>query len=491
MPQCRPWFSVEKSACHGVRKQSQHDMERAPRLGWHLVVLMTMALVVRLAAGYWWQSRLPEGTRFRFGDSESYWVLGQCLVRGEPYEYGQDNRVFRTPGYPALLSGMFWLLGNDNPPVLWGRALSAICGSLAVGGGALLATQWFNWRAGLAAGWVTVFHPEAISLGTLVLSEAPFCPLMLLQFIAWQAAFSAGSSRPVGGSGVPSLPVSSSRSRSAAPTWGWGVLAGVAAGLATLMRPSWLLFSPLALAGGLLLLAMRRDQRRGTLGRLAIGTALGMIITLAPWWYRNYRVTGELVLTSLQVGASLYDGLSPQATGASDMRFVGPAVEHLRALDARATTPPAATFEARLDRSLRDESLGWARAHPRRVVELAGIKFWRMWNIWPNASDMGGRLGRWLIVAGFLPLIALLGYGFYQLVVGGRGSWEIWYFACLPAVYFTLLHTIFVSSIRYRQPALLPLIALAVGGWVATMGSFRATAARATSLTNAGRLAHD
>src|SRR5438874_369473 len=55
---------------------------------WKLTAILAVALVLRLAAGWWWQQRLPAGVKFGFGDSESYWELGRTIARGEPYEYG-------------------------------------------------------------------------------------------------------------------------------------------------------------------------------------------------------------------------------------------------------------------------------------------------------------------------------------------------------------------------------------------------------------------
>jgi hypothetical protein len=43
-----------------------------------------------------------------------------------------------------------------------------------------------------------------------------------------------------------------------------------------------------------------------------------------------------------------------------------------------------------------------------------------------------------------------------------RFGWPC-FLAWLPAVYFTLLHVVFVSSMRYREPAMLALIVLAAG----------------------------
>ena len=248
------------------------------------LAILGAAFGVRLAGATWWQARLPAGVRFAFGDSESYWTLGQTLVRRQPYQYGEGMYVFRVPGYPLALAALFSVVGHD-PPVIWGRALGAALGTLAVAAVMGLTRLLYDERAGLWAGCIAAFYPGAISLSVFVLSEALFCPLLVLQLLCWIIA------------------VRGRTGRSAAV---WGSIAGVIAGCATLTRPSWLLFSPGALA---LALLAGRDRRRHLLVGTAMLAVLGLV--MLPWWIRSYRLTGRFVPTTLQIGASLYDGISP------------------------------------------------------------------------------------------------------------------------------------------------------------------------------------
>src|SRR5690242_685447 len=110
--------------CAAPKKLPALTAPSMPRLtancAWWILIL-AVALAARVAAGFWWQARLPEGTQFFFGDSDSYWRLGQALARGEPYEYlSPDAQVLRTPGYPLLLAAMFRVLG-DHAPVMAAR----------------------------------------------------------------------------------------------------------------------------------------------------------------------------------------------------------------------------------------------------------------------------------------------------------------------------------------------------------------------------------
>ena len=196
---------------------------------------------------------------------------------------------------------------------------------------------------------------------------------------------------------------------------------------------------------------------------------------MCPWWIRNYQVAGRFVPTTLQVGASLYDGLNPEATGASNMPFSTPFFQAQKRDDAAAGRSREG-FEIRLDRRLRDAAWAWARQHPAEVLRLVGHKFLRMWNVWPNASEFRSWPVRLVVAAGYVPVLLLGGVGLWTW---GRRGWP--YTVCLfPAMYFTCLHLVFVSSIRYREPAMLVWIVLAaavVAGWWSRLAPSRAAVA--------------
>ncbi|HUT88594.1 MAG TPA: glycosyltransferase family 39 protein [Thermoguttaceae bacterium] len=404
-----------------------------------LALVLIVALALRLMAGWVWQARL-DGC-FGFGDSESYWRLARAIASGEPYGIG-EGRAFRTPGYPLLLAPVFLLTG-DEPSVMWARAESALLGTLSVGAVWWLGRTLFDARAGLVAASIAAVYPGAIAMGALVLSEAAFCPLMLLQLILWTAAWHARSAR-----------------RAAVLSGSAGLVAGVA----TLVRPSWLLFVPFAIVVGLA--AGKQRARHLGLGAMVLA---GLVAAMIPWWVRNARLTGRFVPTTLQVGASLYDGLNAHATGASNMTWSDQATARFLASERALSAGPEeaqGALEYRLDRHLRAESLAWARAHPGRVAQLMAIKFARLWNFWPNEAAFSAWPIRLAVFMTYVPVMVLAIVGAWATIHRGWPYVLCW----LPALYFTALHMVFVSSIRYRQPVMLALMVLAAGAIVARLG---------------------
>jgi len=396
----------------------------------HLILVLGLAWGLRFGAAGVWQHRLGE-QKFGFGDSESYWQLGAAIAKGRPYVYGDPpRRVFRAPGYPLLLAGLFRVAGS-NPPPLVVRAYSAALSAAAVLGAYWMGRLWRDAGSGLAAAWIVAVYPGAVISGALLLSEGPFCALMLMQFALWQCG---------------------SRLECLSARLGVGAACGAVAGCATVVRPSWLLFTPLAVA---LSVSLPGDRRRGA----AFGGAivLGLLAAMAPWWLRNHRVTGHFVPTTLQVGASLYDSWNPAADGSSNMEPVDELAAQLRAGPCRGRDG-----EYCVDRHLANRAWRWARENPSRAANLALIKLRRMWNLWPNHADFRSWPVRLLFAVSFVPLVAL----------GLLGSWRLredrlmrllcW----LPAIYLSLLHMVFVSSIRYRIPAVV-VLAVPAGAWLA------------------------
>ena len=285
--------------------------------------------------------------------------------------------------------------------------------------------------------WDRRLYPGGVAMSVFVLSEAPFCPFMLAQLALWSVACRASSTGTM-------IALS--------------IIAGAAGGYATLIRPSWLLFTPFGLA-----IALVFDKQR--MRQLAIGGLMlaALAACMLPWWIRNARVSGHFVATTLQIGASLYDGWSPQADGSSNMDFVPrfEAEEH-----AHDTEAGGETFEYRLNHRIGEAAIDWARAHPADVLRLAWIKLVRIWNFWPNEPSLKSWPIRLAVMCSYVPLVSLAVVGIWRF---SRLGWP-YVLAWLPAVYFTLLHVIFIGSIRYREPAMLALTVLAAGVLSAATG---------------------
>ena len=398
-----------------------------------LILLVAFALRLGGAIG-WERFTASRGEApFFFGDSDSYWQLGRALAAGTPYEHDHVRhwKVFRMPGYPLVLAPLF--LASDTPPVFAARLENVFLGSLTVllTGAAALAV----FRDRRAALWAMLFAavlPELVFQSVCVLSEE-LCSALTLALIISVAALARSRFSPARAVWIGLF-------------WALGVYA----------RPDALYLLPFAACVYFLF----PDARRFT-ARYARRAGISLLVALAvfsalmaPWWIRNARLTGRFVPTTLQIGASLYDGLSPTADGGSDMEFVDRFRDEL---DRTAAAEGDGEFyEVRLDREMKAAALDWARSNPKEVLRLAGVKFLRLWNVFPNEPAFSNVPAKLTICITFAPLLvcALWGAWKFRALPLTRLLW-------IPAVYITLLHLIFVASLRYRSPILPELAILA------------------------------
>ena len=422
---------------------------------WILVLLL--ALGIRVVLAIYWENRLSntlpydqkqsqkdKDGPFFFGDSDSYWKLGRALAFGRPYQFDEQRHwtIFRMPGYPALLSPIFKVQG-EHPSTLSARLLGCLLGTLTVALVGLLAFELFRSHLiALLAAFLAACEPCSAVQSVLILAEEPFTAAMLIQLYLMAIFFRECEKDSFMKKGI-----------------GLAILIGLFSAWTVYFRPSWYYFPPFVFAFLLLALLIKRKRFVKTACKFSALFLIALAVFavfLSPWVYRNYRLTGKIIPTTLQLGASLYDGLNPQATGASDMKFIEDfRKKELERKSSPGTSPrECALFEVELDQSLQKASLDWVKANPGQAVKLAGVKFLRLWNIVPNEKAFSSPLIKGILILTNVPIILLGLLGCLTLLRRHAMFWLLW----LPALYITGLHMIFVSSLRYRTPALFGLM---------------------------------
>jgi 4-amino-4-deoxy-L-arabinose transferase-like glycosyltransferase len=438
-----------------------HSVAAPARAGrWHrtLAGLASLALVLQVALGLRMMAadavdlyvhRGGSAEVCLFPDTKIYWGLARTIRTGAPYEYVEWSDIphfaQRTPGYPLFLAVCQVLFGGRTLAV---RLVQAGLGTLSV-----YLIYRLTWQlappdgiaprgemspspcahAPLVAATLAAINPYYLYMSALILSEAVFVPLMLAALWGLSVLWDEPR-RSVGVTGNKRVMVA--------------LGSGSAAGLAILVRPSWALFVPVLLVCWVI--AKSRDRNALIVaGRGALIFAVGLALVMSPWWVRNARIYGRFVPTALWMGASLYDGLNPRATGASDMSF----------LFDREIWP---RDEQDQDAELTRRAVAFAREQPARALSLALIKLGRYWSPWPNAEGFRSRA---MVLAGAvveLPLFGLMVLGAWDR----RRDLRAWALLAGPVLYFCVLHLVFASSMRYRLPGEMPALGLAAIGWM-------------------------
>ena len=402
-----------------------------------LITILITALALRAVAAVV-VTRHVEGSSDPFliaGDAAGYWELGQHVARGEPYQIiGGDNdelarkslprQVARMPGFPALLAVSIRIFGESQ---LAARLLLALVGTLACGLVYLLGARLFSTRVGLVAAACCAVSPTLAGFSVLVLSETLFAVMLLLCLLATSRLVTAG------------------RTLEDPPRLLTAATVGLTAVAACYVRPGWLAAVPLF---ALLWIGASRPRRRTLLEAAVV--LLVLFIGLLPWAWRNQQVSGHPVFTTLWGGPSLYDGLNPRATGASDMRFIK---DHGLFAQAEMT-------EYKIDQHYRREAWDFTASHPGQAVQLALKKVWRFLKPWPSADQFGQPWQLLLVATATLPLYILAMRGCWRVPVGTSRFLIV----AGPLLYFTALHMVFVGSLRYRVPVEYPLWILAAVG---------------------------
>jgi len=362
------------------------------------------------------------------GDEQEYVTLARRL-----YEHGEFLGLRRTPLWPGLMAAVFTVTG---PSIAAGKILNALLGAFTPVGVLFLGRQLFDRRtAALAAGIVALLPTTFIVNATLYSETAgtvAFVWTNVLLFWLLSRADPAGSGR------LALRPLD------------W-VAFGAALAVTNLVKPAFLLWMPLLVAVGVW-------HFRRALGALTAGIAvasIGFVVVMAPWWVRNWQVSGHFVPFSTAGDQSLLEANNP------GLARMDP--QHIRIGGRPVWTGPGkfladwsqtglvdATELAKLDdvgqaRYARVQALAWIEGHPREWLGLVAKKLGYGFGVWPLAHFATAAV---IIDLPFL-FVLIVSLRGWVAILRHRGRELL---LLLHPICFVATTVLFYGSWRYRNP---------------------------------------
>lgn len=353
-----------------------------------------------------------------------------------------------SPGLPLLTGAVFELTGDDDVQLV--RILLALISAAAIPIVVFIGRRLAGPMAGLTGAAVVAFYPPLIVDAGMLLTE------------------------PLAGTLIAGGVLAILRARDQSRLLPW-VLPGILLGLATMVRPEYLIISLL------LVLTLVLIEIRGGLGhavRPAAILVIALVVMIAPWTVRNVIEFERVVPLSTGGGQTLFAGSYVPSNGnptrvMPDLLFQNPVLKaeivrqnRVSGEGPESVTPervftllasqklPHMETDAALSRLGRERYLDELSTDPLGLSGYLLRKTLRIW--WRGQTDvmesLAGRIAQWVLVSSSL-------VGLLLLLVRGRP--EFWIFAVILLV-ATAIGTVLVASPR-RALVLWPLISVLSG----------------------------
>lgn len=250
------------------------------------ILIFILALCVRLGS-----FAVLKGNYFNW-DAGNYNDLAIGLAQGKGYVnlLGAPT-AFRPPAYPFILSIFYRIFGTG---LFVGKVLNMVMGSLLCVFIFLLGNMAFNKRAGLFAGLYSVFYYDFIFYSNVVGPEISIMLtnllyILILLFLAYNNSL-------------------------------WlKCLGGLSLGYAALIKPLslavpavifiWLILKHKTIDGFKIIVCLKKSLI--TTGIITFF----MVLTIAPWTLRNFRVFGAFVPLPTYGGIGFWGANNPQSDG--------------------------------------------------------------------------------------------------------------------------------------------------------------------------------
>jgi len=303
---------------------------------------------------------------------------------------------YEMPLYPILIA----IFGHGIGQISADISLSVISVWLVY---ALTNELFANKYAAIFASAAAACYPPLIFFSVVGLSETLFITLILASFLLWyRMQFTA---------------------------------AAIFAVLAILTRPIFDLFAPLMVIVSALV--VHRLSWKATLPKLAVYAVIYCMLMM-PWWLNNFEVYGTFVRLTPGAGTVLYAGNNPM--NHSGGGNVG--------IDYDLGAFQGIADPVQRDNAIKKAAFAYIIENPRRFLELAGLKFMRMWRPWPANEGYKSLSTILVAVFSFVPILLLALGGLFLTRKIVRRTAPILLFS----IGYTAVHLILPATIRYRLP---------------------------------------